>query len=131
MRSTTPWPCGPHNNGLEFACIVEDEVPHHVVGDPMRLRQVITNLVGNSIKFTTEGHVAIRVKVVSKAGHDITLGFEISGHGDRHRQGEPEWAIRGLHPSRLFDDSQVRGHGTRAGHLAPNRKADGRQDRPG
>ena len=70
-----------HNSGLEFACIVEDGVPSTVAGDPMRLRQVITNLVGNAIKFTTEGHVALRVKVVSKSAQGITLGFAVSDTG--------------------------------------------------
>jgi two-component system sensor histidine kinase/response regulator len=70
-----------HNSGLEFACIVDSEVPYVVAGDPMRLRQVISNLVGNAIKFTSEGHVAIRVRVASTDEQRITLGFEISDSG--------------------------------------------------
>ncbi len=47
--------------GLEFICAADPEVPALLVGDPGRLRQVLTNLTGNAIKFTPKGEVAIRV----------------------------------------------------------------------
>ena len=47
--------------GLELRCQVADDVPHAVVGDPGRLRQVLVNLLGNAIKFTPQGVIEVRV----------------------------------------------------------------------
>ncbi|XP_057962807.1 histidine kinase 4 isoform X2 [Malania oleifera] len=49
------------NKGIELAVFVSDKVPETVVGDPGRFRQIITNLVGNSVKFTKRGHIFVQV----------------------------------------------------------------------
>ncbi len=53
-----------HQKRLELICQIDNEVPEAIVGDPGRLRQIVTNLVGNAIKFTTHGEVAMRVALV-------------------------------------------------------------------
>ncbi|KAM7270404.1 hypothetical protein ACFE04_029618 [Oxalis oulophora] len=50
--------------GLELAVFVSEKVPEVVMGDPGRFRQIITNLVGNSVKFTEQGHILVKVHVV-------------------------------------------------------------------
>jgi two-component system sensor histidine kinase/response regulator len=70
-----------HQKGLELVCHVPPEVPDGVVGDPGRVRQIVTNLVGNAIKFTDCGEVAVRVRVEAQAEQDVVLHFEISDTG--------------------------------------------------
>jgi PAS domain S-box-containing protein len=56
--------------GLELACVIPPSLPEDLVGDPHRLRQVLTNLLGNAIKFTESG--------------SVTLAAEVSGQTERH-----------------------------------------------
>jgi two-component system sensor histidine kinase/response regulator len=69
-----------HEKGLELACRVMPNVPTNLRGDPNRLRQVLTNLVGNAIKFTANGEVVLRVQ--PKAGSQTGfLQFTVSDTG--------------------------------------------------
>jgi signal transduction histidine kinase/CheY-like chemotaxis protein/HPt (histidine-containing phosphotransfer) domain-containing protein len=56
--------------GLELACHVAPEVPEVVIGDPVRLRQIIINLVGNSLKFTDQGEIVVEVSVADDAAKE-------------------------------------------------------------
>jgi two-component system sensor histidine kinase/response regulator len=70
-----------HAKGLELACSIPSGLPTHVKGDPLRLGQVLTNLVGNAIKFTEQGAVVIRVAGVEDTGTKVTMRFEVSDTG--------------------------------------------------
>ncbi len=67
--------------GLELMCEVAPEVPNVVRGDASRLRQVVINLIGNSIKFTNQGEVALRVKTEDRDGENILLHFIVADTG--------------------------------------------------
>ncbi|AFL72747.1 response regulator [Thiocystis violascens] len=67
--------------GLEFLCDADPEVPAFLRGDPGRLRQILTNLAGNAIKFTPSGEVAIRVSVLEERTEDVLLRFAVRDTG--------------------------------------------------
>ena len=67
--------------GLELLCDVGDDVPEMVSGDPTRVRQILLNLVGNAIKFTRQGEVALKVEFVSKQDQHYILRFTVSDTG--------------------------------------------------
>ena len=70
-----------HHKGLELACHVAPTAPETLVGDPGRLGQVVTNLVGNAIKFTEQGEVVARVEVVERTDEDVCLHFAVRDSG--------------------------------------------------
>ncbi len=70
-----------HAKGLELLLDVNAQVPDYVIGDPVRLRQVITNLVGNAIKFTEAGEVELTVRLDSQADGKVHLDFSVRDTG--------------------------------------------------
>lgn len=66
---------------LELVCEFAPDVPDMVAGDPGRLRQVLLNLVGNAIKFTDEGEVAVKVSLAGEEGSRTMLRFEVVDTG--------------------------------------------------
>ncbi len=67
--------------GLELACHILPDVPSWVVGDPGRLRQILINLVGNSIKFTDSGEIVVRVAVEEGDDQSVSLLFSVADTG--------------------------------------------------
>ncbi len=67
--------------GLEIACRVAPNVPAILHGDSLRLRQILTNLVGNAIKFTDEGEIVVEVKLNTSSGRSCVLQFSVSDTG--------------------------------------------------
>jgi PAS domain S-box-containing protein len=60
---------------------IASDVPQHFLGDPVRLNQVLTNLIGNAMKFTHQGHIAVRCRVDQRSGATIRLCFEVTDTG--------------------------------------------------
>ncbi len=70
-----------HQKGLELAAHILPDVPDELIGDPIRLRQIVVNLVGNAIKFTEQGEVVVRVELDTQDGGDIRLHFAVRDTG--------------------------------------------------
>ncbi|MDX6661043.1 MAG: hypothetical protein QOJ55_1865, partial [Solirubrobacteraceae bacterium] len=68
--------------GLELVAVLESSVPALVRGDPGRVRQVLTNLIGNAIKFTHAGKIVVRVSEAEVGAADSVVRFEVSDTGD-------------------------------------------------
>jgi signal transduction histidine kinase/DNA-binding response OmpR family regulator len=66
---------------LELACHVLPDVPDMLVGDPTRLRQIVVNLVGNAIKFTSQGEVVLRVELAEETESEALLHFAVHDTG--------------------------------------------------
>jgi len=69
------------SKGLELVCDIGSDVPPMVVGDPARLRQILVNLLGNAIKFTGRGQVALHVEKQHQEGQTISLHFSVRDTG--------------------------------------------------
>ncbi len=70
-----------HGKGLELACDVAADVPDALVGDWLRVRQILANLLTNAIKFTRDGEVVVRVRRERVAGDEAVLRFSVSDTG--------------------------------------------------
>ncbi|MZI92511.1 two-component sensor histidine kinase BarA [Vibrio sp. CAIM 722] len=77
-----------HEKGLEITLQVDSKIPAGVVGDPLRIQQILTNLMGNSIKFTERGNIDISVEMRSQREDSIELQFMVrdTGIGISERQ---------------------------------------------
>jgi PAS domain S-box-containing protein len=69
------------NKKIELISYIEPGIPSIVIGDPTRLRQILMNLIGNSVKFTDEGEIAVKIEKVSDNGERAELRFAISDTG--------------------------------------------------
>ena len=67
--------------GLELACEIPATAPEMVYGDPTRLRQIVTNLLANAIKFTEQGEVALEVEVLERGTETVLLQFSVRDSG--------------------------------------------------
>ncbi len=67
--------------GIELICHLNREVPDSAVGDPGRLRQTLTNLIANAIKFTSQGEVRLVASIDEASGEEFTLRLEVSDTG--------------------------------------------------
>lgn len=70
-----------HKKSLELAALIYHDIPQELIGDPSRIKQILTNLVSNAVKFTEQGSVVIRVMLEEEQDSKITLRFSVSDTG--------------------------------------------------
>jgi nitrogen fixation negative regulator NifL len=70
-----------HEKNIELVSEIMPAVPHHVLGDPSRIRQVLINLIGNAIKFTERGEIALHTELTSLLDGEVLIHFAVSDTG--------------------------------------------------
>ncbi|MDT8445283.1 MAG: ATP-binding protein [bacterium] len=104
---------------LELLYHVHPQVPETVMGDPVRIRQILINLVGNAIKFSDEGEVIVGVKLERHKGQRLTLQFSIKDQGIGI---DPSTQESLFEPFKQLDSSTTRRYGGTGLGLAINRQ---------
>ena len=70
-----------HSKGLELAYQIGHDIPETLVGDPVRLRQILVNLVGNAIKFTERGEILVAISIMDQNKSGVQLRFAVTDTG--------------------------------------------------
>ncbi|WP_031527399.1 hybrid sensor histidine kinase/response regulator [Dyadobacter crusticola] len=99
--------------GLKLEVTVDDDVSPQLIGDPIRLHQILLNLAGNAVKFTENGSVSIRVSVVSKDRENEELLFEVTDTGIGIAQDKLAFIFETF--TRIDDDLNTKQSGTGLG----------------
>ncbi|MEA2266418.1 MAG: hypothetical protein QOE27_2001, partial [Solirubrobacteraceae bacterium] len=105
--------------GLELIVDVGPAVPQTLIGDPGRLRQILINLLGNAIKFTSAGEVLVRASLLAAHGNEVRLRLEVSDTGVGI---DPEALARLFKPFSQADGSTTRRYGGTGLGLAISRQ---------
>lgn len=97
-----------HEKGLEFLADVPGSVPQFLLGDPLRLGQILTNLVNNAVKFTERGEIRLKAELLERTGERCTLKFSVQDTGLGMT---PDQAAKLFQPFTQADMSTTRKHG--------------------
>ena len=97
-----------HDKGLEFLADVSSSIPEQLRGDPLRLGQILTNLVNNAVKFTEQGEIRLKIELLEQTGEKVQLKFSVRDTGIGMT---PEQSARLFQPFSQADMSTTRKHG--------------------
>ena len=97
-----------HEKGLEFLAHVSPEIPEHLLGDPLRLGQILTNFVNNAVKFTERGEIRLNIELLERPGEKVQLKFSVRDSGIGMTK---EQAAKLFQPFTQADMSTTRKHG--------------------
>jgi len=106
MRETMSISLG--NKELTFLVDVSDSIMGHYIGDPLRLNQILTNLLGNAVKFTEEGSIRFTINTINESNTKATLLFSVSDSGIGINENECKNLFR---PFTQADSSTTRRYG--------------------
>jgi len=97
-----------HDKGLEFLAEVASAIPEQLRGDPLRLGQILTNLVNNAVKFTERGEIRLKIEMLERTGERVQLKFSVRDTGIGMTK---EQAAKLFQPFSQADMSTTRKHG--------------------
>ncbi len=97
-----------HEKGLEFLAHVAPGIPECLLGDPLRLGQILTNFVNNAVKFTEQGEIRLSVDLLERTGEKVQLKFSVRDTGIGMT---PEQSAKLFQPFTQADMSTTRKHG--------------------
>ena len=97
-----------HEKGLEFLAHVAPGVPEHLLGDPLRLGQILTNFVNNAVKFTERGEIRLNIELLERTGEKAQLKFSVRDTGMGMTR---EQSAKLFQPFTQADMSTTRKHG--------------------
>ena len=97
-----------HEKGLEFLAHVAPGIPEHLLGDPLRLGQILTNFVNNAVKFTERGEIRVDIGLLERTGEKVQLKFSVRDTGIGMT---PEQSAKLFQPFTQADMSTTRKHG--------------------
>ena len=97
-----------HDKGLEFLAHVAPGIPDHLLGDPLRLGQILTNLVNNAVKFTERGEIRLNIELMERTGEKVQLKCSVRDTGIGMT---PEQSAKLFQPFTQADMSTTRKHG--------------------
>ncbi len=97
-----------HDKGLEFLAHVSPAIPEFLLGDPLRLGQILTNFVNNAVKFTERGEIRLSIELLERMGEKVQLKFSVRDTGMGMTK---EQAAKLFQPFVQADTSTTRKHG--------------------
>ena len=97
-----------HEKGLEFLAYVAPGIPEYLLGDPLRLGQILTNFVNNAVKFTESGEIRLNIALLERTGEKVQLKFAVKDTGIGMTK---EQSARLFQPFTQADMSTTRKHG--------------------
>jgi two-component system sensor histidine kinase/response regulator len=97
-----------HEKGLEFLAHVAPGIPERLMGDPLRLGQILTNFVNNAVKFTERGEIRLEIELLERTGGKVQLKFSVRDTGIGMT---PEQSAKLFQPFTQADMSTTRKHG--------------------
>ena len=108
-----------HDKGLEFLIHVAPAIPEQLLGDPLRLGQILTNFVNNAVKFTERGEIGLNIDLLERTGEKVQLKFSVRDTGIGMTR---EQAAKLFQPFSQADMSTTRKHGGTGLGLSISRK---------
>jgi PAS domain S-box-containing protein len=97
-----------HEKGIEFLAHITPGIPEFLLGDPLRLGQILTNFVNNAVKFTERGEIRLNIELIERTGEKVQLKFSVRDTGIGMTR---EQAAKLFQPFTQADMSTTRKHG--------------------